>query len=47
MARPESSEAIGCLVVSPEDMMKLKTVEFFLQPPHLLSICRHAGVTTV
>jgi hypothetical protein len=31
--RPESSEGIGCLVVSPEDMMKLKIIEFLLQPP--------------
>jgi hypothetical protein len=31
--RPESSEGIDCLVVSPEDMMKLKIIEFLLQPP--------------
>jgi hypothetical protein len=29
VARPEPSKGIGCLVVSLEDMMKLKTVKFF------------------
>jgi hypothetical protein len=28
-------------------MMKLKTIEFFLQPPYLLPVCRHVGVATV
>jgi hypothetical protein len=46
-ARSESSEGIGCLVVSSEDMMKLKTIEFLLQRSHLLSVSRHAGITTV
>jgi hypothetical protein len=27
--------------------MKLKTIEFFLQPPYLLLVCCHAGVTIV
>jgi hypothetical protein len=28
-------------------MMKLKTVELLLQPPNLLSVCRHVGVIAV
>jgi hypothetical protein len=47
MAQPELSEGIGCLVVSLEDMMKPETVKYFLQPPYILSISRHVGVTTV
>jgi hypothetical protein len=46
-AQPEPSEGIGCLVVSSGDMMKLETIEFFLQPPYLLPVCCHAGVTIV
>jgi hypothetical protein len=45
--QPEPSEGIGCLIVSSEDMMKLKIIEFSLQPPYLLPVCHHAGVTIV
>jgi hypothetical protein len=30
------SEGVGCLIVSPEDTVELKTIEFLLQPPYLL-----------
>jgi hypothetical protein len=31
----------------PEDMMKLETIKFFLQPSYLLLVGHHAGVTIV
>jgi triacylglycerol esterase/lipase EstA (alpha/beta hydrolase family) len=46
-AQPKPSEGIGCLVVLSEDMMKLETIEFFLQPPYLLPVCHDAGVVIV
>jgi hypothetical protein len=36
MARPESSEGIGCFIVLPEDMMKFKIIELLLQLSKLL-----------
>jgi hypothetical protein len=47
MARPELSEGIDCLVISPEEMVELKTIELLLQLPNLLPICRHTRVTTI
>jgi hypothetical protein len=47
VARSEPSEGIGYLIVSSEDMKKLETIEFFLQPSYLMPVGRHAGVTTV
>jgi hypothetical protein len=47
MARPEPVKGVGCLVVSPEDMVKLEAVKFLLQLSYLLSVCIHAGVTTI
>jgi hypothetical protein len=47
MARPESGEDLGHLVVSSEDMVRLKPIKFLLQLPNLLSECSHARVTTV
>jgi hypothetical protein len=47
MACPKPSEGIDCLIVSLENMMKLETIEFFLQPPYLLPVRHHVGVTTV
>jgi hypothetical protein len=47
VALPEPCEGISCFIVSSEDMMELQTIELFLQPPNILSICHHAGVTTV
>jgi hypothetical protein len=44
-AQPKPSEGIICLVVLSEDMMKLETIKFFLQPPYLLPVCCHAVVT--
>jgi hypothetical protein len=31
----------------PEDMMKLETINFFLQPSYLLLVGHHVGVTIV
>jgi hypothetical protein len=47
LARPEPSEGVGHFIVSSKDMMELKTVELFLQPPNLHSICHHARVAVV
>jgi hypothetical protein len=47
VAQPELSESISRLIVLLEDMMKLETIEFFLQPPYLLPVSHHAGVVTV
>jgi hypothetical protein len=47
VAQPEPGEGIGRIIVSSEDMMELEAVELLLQPPNLLSVCRHAGVTVV
>jgi hypothetical protein len=47
MARPKLSEDVGCLIVSPEDMVEFETIKFLLQLPDLLSICNHARVMTV
>jgi hypothetical protein len=46
MARPELGEGASYLIASPEDMMKLKTIEL-LQFPNRLSECCHVGVMTV
>jgi hypothetical protein len=46
-AGPDLGEGVGCLIVSPEDMMKLEAIELLLQLPDLLSVCRHMGVTSV
>jgi hypothetical protein len=46
MARPELGEGASYLIASPEDMMKLKTIELF-QFPNRLSECCHVGVMTV
>jgi hypothetical protein len=44
---PNWGEGIGCLIVSPEDMVQLKDVKFLLQLSYLLPVCSHAGVMTV
>jgi hypothetical protein len=46
-AWPVTGEGVGCLVVSPEDMVELEGVKFLLQHPNLLPICSHAGVMIV
>jgi hypothetical protein len=46
-ARLEPGEGVSYLVVSPENTMKLEAIEILLHFPNLLSLCRHAGVTTV
>jgi hypothetical protein len=40
-------EGVGCLIVLPEDMVELETIELLLQLPNLLPVCHHAGVVTV
>jgi hypothetical protein len=47
VARSEPSEGIVCLIVPSEDMKKLETVKFFLQPSYLMPVGRHARVATV
>jgi hypothetical protein len=47
MAQSELGEGVGCLIVSLEDMMELKTIELLFQHPDLLLVCRHAGVMVV
>jgi hypothetical protein len=44
---PELGQGVDCLIVSPEDMMKLETIELLLQLPNLLSVCHNVGVTAV
>jgi hypothetical protein len=41
VVQSEPGEGVGCLVVSPEDVVHLEAIEF------LLPICSHVGVTTV
>jgi hypothetical protein len=47
MDRPKLGEGVGCFIVSTKDMMKLKTNELLLELSDLLSLHRHAGVTSV
>jgi hypothetical protein len=47
MARPKPGKGVGCVIVSPEDVMKFKTIELLLYLSNLPSICRHAGVVVV
>jgi hypothetical protein len=47
VARSETDEGIGCLVVSPEDMVELESIELLLQLLNLLPLCCHARVATV
>jgi hypothetical protein len=37
----------GCLVISPKDVMKFKTIELFLELSDFLLVCRHPRVTVV
>jgi hypothetical protein len=46
-ARPEPGESADCFVVSPEDMMKIETIELLIELSDLLSVCHHAGVMAV
>jgi hypothetical protein len=43
MTRPESGNSIGCLVVTSDDMVKVKAVEFLLELSYLLVVGCHAG----
>jgi hypothetical protein len=36
VAQPEMGEGVGCLIVSPEDMVELEAVEFLHQLADLL-----------
>jgi hypothetical protein len=47
MARPKLSKGISYLIVSSEDMMELKTIEFLLQPSYFLPVGCHADVMTI
>jgi hypothetical protein len=47
VARLEPGEGIGCLVISPEDVVELKAIEFILQLPNIPPVCNHAGVVIV
>jgi hypothetical protein len=47
MTRHESGEVVDRLVVVSEDMMKFKTVKFFLKHSYLLATCHHVGVTVL
>jgi hypothetical protein len=40
-------KGVDCFIVPPEDMMKFETIELLLKLSNLLSVCRHAGVTTI
>jgi hypothetical protein len=46
-ARPELAEGIGYFIVSPVDMMKIKTVKILLELSYLLAVCCLAGVMAV
>jgi hypothetical protein len=47
VARPETGEGIGNLIVSSDDTMELETIELVLQLPNLLLVCHHEGVVAV
>jgi hypothetical protein len=47
VAKPRPGEGVGRLIVSPEDMLKFKTIELLLKLCNLLSVCRHERVVTV
>jgi hypothetical protein len=45
--RPKPCEGVSHLVVTPEDMMKFKTIEVLLKLSYLLVVCHHAGIMTI
>jgi hypothetical protein len=47
MARPKLGEGVGRFVVSLEDMMELKTIELFIQPPIDMPSCGSRGSSTL
>jgi hypothetical protein len=44
---PESGQGVSLLIVTTEDMMKFKVNELHLELSYLLTVCHHAGVTTI
>jgi hypothetical protein len=47
MSRPKLGEGIGQLIVTSEDVMKFKVIEFLLELSYLLAVCHHVGVTAI
>jgi hypothetical protein len=41
--RPELGEGVGRFIVASRDVMKFKVINFRLELPYLLAVCRHVG----